>query len=232
LPRQSPTLPRGLEGGNPLCVKIFLEKSLPSKRLLRSPAISVAGPQEASEGACKWQGRPSRGTPTPLGYGYLTRHLPRKMTPTWASHPSTDERGRIRKMEGKGAQPYTTIIKCSGLSGRKRHMCIQRKLLQQSQASPGEGAAPSASSPPSAKSAPASDDSAGGRISASKVVASTAPGPSPAGSSPGIRLEQTVRAGHPEASARCPPRTSARLVASATRLRCRSRQWMARPGSG
>jgi hypothetical protein len=26
LPRQSPTLPRGLEGGNPLCVKIFLGK--------------------------------------------------------------------------------------------------------------------------------------------------------------------------------------------------------------
>jgi hypothetical protein len=28
LPRQSPTLPRGLEGGNPLHVKIFLRKSL------------------------------------------------------------------------------------------------------------------------------------------------------------------------------------------------------------
>jgi hypothetical protein len=27
MPRQSPTLPRGLEGGNPLCVKIFLGKS-------------------------------------------------------------------------------------------------------------------------------------------------------------------------------------------------------------
>jgi hypothetical protein len=26
LPRQSPTLPRGLEGGNPLCVKIFSKK--------------------------------------------------------------------------------------------------------------------------------------------------------------------------------------------------------------
>jgi hypothetical protein len=39
-------------------------------------------------------------------------------------------------------------------------------------------------------------------------------------------------AGHPEASASCPPRTSARLVASATRLRRRSRQWTARPGSG
>jgi hypothetical protein len=31
LPRQSPTLPRGLEGGNPLCVKIFLEKSLSAR---------------------------------------------------------------------------------------------------------------------------------------------------------------------------------------------------------
>jgi hypothetical protein len=39
-------------------------------------------------------------------------------------------------------------------------------------------------------------------------------------------------AGRPEASASCPPRTPARLMASATRLRHRSRQWMARPGSG
>jgi hypothetical protein len=183
LPRQSPTLPRRLEGGNLLCIKSFLEKSLPSKSLLRSPAISVAGPQEANEGACKWQGRPSRGTPTPLGYGYLTRHLPQKMALTWASHPATDERGRIRKTKGKGAQPYTTIIKCSGLSGRKRHICIQIKLLRQSQASPGEGVAPSASSPPSAKSALASDDGASVRISASKVVASTALGPATAASS-------------------------------------------------
>jgi hypothetical protein len=28
MPRQSPTLPRGLERGNPLCVKIFLGKDL------------------------------------------------------------------------------------------------------------------------------------------------------------------------------------------------------------
>jgi hypothetical protein len=34
------------------------------------------------------------------------------------------------------------------------------------------------------------------------------------------------------ASASCPPRTSARLMASATRLRRQSRQWTARPGSG
>jgi hypothetical protein len=31
LPRQSPTLPRGLEGGNPLRVKIFLEKGLSAR---------------------------------------------------------------------------------------------------------------------------------------------------------------------------------------------------------
>jgi hypothetical protein len=31
LPRQSPTLPRGLEGGHPLCVKISLGKSLSAR---------------------------------------------------------------------------------------------------------------------------------------------------------------------------------------------------------
>jgi hypothetical protein len=39
-------------------------------------------------------------------------------------------------------------------------------------------------------------------------------------------------AGHPEASASCPPRTPARLMAWVTRLRRRSCQWTARPGSG
>jgi hypothetical protein len=51
LPRQSPTLPRGLEGGNPLCVKIFNQKGF-----CVPPAMSEAGPQEANAGACKWQG--------------------------------------------------------------------------------------------------------------------------------------------------------------------------------
>jgi hypothetical protein len=63
-----PDPPSGARRGEPLCVKIFLKKSLPSKRLSRLPAISVTGPQETNKGACKWQGRPSRGTPTPPGY--------------------------------------------------------------------------------------------------------------------------------------------------------------------
>ena len=36
LPRQSPTLPRGLEGGNPLCVKIFLRKDLFCQNVFRA----------------------------------------------------------------------------------------------------------------------------------------------------------------------------------------------------
>jgi hypothetical protein len=183
LPRQSLTLPWGLEGANPLCVKIFLGKNLPPKRLSRLPAISVTGPRETNKSACKWQGRPSRGTPTPPGYGYLTRHLPRKITLTWVSNPATNERVRIRKTGGRETQLYITATKRSGLGGRKRHIRIQNKLLQQNQASPGEGAAPSASFPPSARSASASDGGTSERISASKVVASTALGPTAAASS-------------------------------------------------
>jgi hypothetical protein len=183
LPRQSLTLPRGLEGGNPLCVKIFLGKSLSPKRLLCFPAISVTEPRETNKSACKQQGRPSRRTPTPLGYGYLTRHLPRKITLTWVSDPATDEQVRIRETRGKETQLYITTTKCSGLGGRERHIHIQNKLLRQNQASPGGGAAPSASLPPSARSAPPSDGGAGGRISTSKVDASTALGPTVAASS-------------------------------------------------
>jgi hypothetical protein len=77
----------------------------------------------------------------------------------------------------------------------------------------------------------------GRRISTPKDDISTTPGPSlpgPSlpGPSPGIRLKQTARAGHPEASARCPLRTSARFGASVTQLRRRSHQWMTQPGSG
>jgi hypothetical protein len=70
---------------------------------------------------------------------------------------------------------------------------------------------PSASSPPSAKSTPASDDGAGGRISASKVVASTARGvcrardrPRPAGDFEGSSLRGRHRSQRPDRSPRWP----------------------------
>jgi hypothetical protein len=53
-----------------------------------------------------------------------------------------------------------------------------------------------------------------------------------AGVSSGNPARADGSTGHSVALASCPPRTSARLMASATRLRRRSRQWMARPGSG
>jgi hypothetical protein len=178
-----PDPPSGARRGEPLCVKIFLGKSLPPKRLSCFPAISVTEPRETNKSACKRQGRPTRGTPTPPRYGYLTRHLPRKITLTWVSDPATDEQVRIRETGGKETQLYIATTKCLGLGGRERHIHIQNKLLRQNQASPREGAAPSAPFPPSARSAPTSDGGASGRISASKVDVNTTLGPAAAASS-------------------------------------------------
>jgi hypothetical protein len=82
--------------GTPLRPKFSIKKGF-----CAPPAMSEAGPQGANAGACKWQGRLSRGTPMPPGYGHLTRHPPRKVTPTWESHLVTNRRSRTRKMKGK-----------------------------------------------------------------------------------------------------------------------------------
>jgi hypothetical protein len=61
LPRQSPTLPQGLEGGNPLCVKIFLGKSLSPRTsfalfdcfdsgILKTTRVHVSGKADRAEG--------------------------------------------------------------------------------------------------------------------------------------------------------------------------------------
>jgi hypothetical protein len=85
LPRQSPTLPRGLQGGNPLCVKNFFGKVFYQEKFSTktTPVLSDyidSRILQTGERARKRQGRPSRGTPTPPGYGYLTHHLPQKVT--------------------------------------------------------------------------------------------------------------------------------------------------------
>jgi hypothetical protein len=127
LPRQSPTLPRGLEGGNPLCVKIFLGKVFPPKRLSCFSTISIIESYKTSKSACKRQGRPSRGTPTPSGYGYLTRHLPRKVTLTWIGDSATDEQVRILETRGKETQLYNTTTKVfRPRRPRKTHACSKQ----------------------------------------------------------------------------------------------------------
>ena len=60
MPQQSPTLPRGLEGGNPLCVKIFLGKIFYQNNLrafdfridsgiLRTTRVDVSGKVDRAE---------------------------------------------------------------------------------------------------------------------------------------------------------------------------------------
>jgi hypothetical protein len=61
LPQQSLTLPRGLEGGNPLCIKIFLGKIFYQNNLcafdfrihsgiLRTMRVHVSGKADRAEG--------------------------------------------------------------------------------------------------------------------------------------------------------------------------------------
>jgi hypothetical protein len=57
---------------------------------------------QTSKKTRKRQGRPSRGTPTPPGYGYLTHHLPRKVTLTrtkWFCHRRTSPNARNGRKE-------------------------------------------------------------------------------------------------------------------------------------
>jgi hypothetical protein len=150
-----------------------------------------------SKSARKRQGRPSRGTPTPPGYGYLTHHLPRKVTLARISDSATDEQVLILETRGKETQLYNTTIRCLGLGGRNKRTHTTSKLFLQVQTSIEGAAAPSALFPPSAESGPASDDDTGGRISTLKEDASTALGPSQPGSPQGFRPERTPRLATP-----------------------------------
>jgi hypothetical protein len=82
-----------------------------------------------SKSARKRQDRPSRGTPTPLGYGYLTHHLPRKVTLARISDSTTDEQVLILETRGKKTQLYNTTMRCLGLSGRKKTYAYYRQTV-------------------------------------------------------------------------------------------------------
>jgi hypothetical protein len=86
---------------------------------------------QTSKSACKRQGRPSRGTPTPPRYGYLTHHLPRKVTLARISDSATDEQVLILETRGKKTQLYNPALKCLSPSGRKKHTHTTDKLFLQ-----------------------------------------------------------------------------------------------------
>jgi hypothetical protein len=109
LPRQSPTLPRGLEGGTPSVSKFSSEKFSTKTTFVLFDYIDN-GILKMTRGTLKRQGRPSRGTPTPPGYGYLTHHLPRKVTRARISDFAT-EQVLTHETRGKKTQLYNPTIK-------------------------------------------------------------------------------------------------------------------------
>jgi hypothetical protein len=129
----------------------------------------------------------------PLGYGYLTHHLPRKVTLARISDSVADEQVLILETRGKKTQLYNTTIRCLGLGGRNKHTHTTDKLFLQDQTSTEGAAAPSALFPPLAESGPTSNGDMGERISTSKEDASTALGPLFPGSPQGSQPEQTPR---------------------------------------
>ena len=100
----------------------------------------------------------------PPGYGYLTHHLPQKVTLARISNSATDEQVWILEIRGKKTQLYNMTMRCLGLIGRKKHTHTTDKLFLQIQTSAEGAAAPSALFPPSVESGPASDGDTGGRI--------------------------------------------------------------------
>jgi hypothetical protein len=133
----------------------------------------------------------------PPGYGYLTHHLPRKVTLARISDSATDEQVLILETRGKETQLYNTTIRCLGLGGRKKHTHTTDKLFLLVQTSTEGATAPSALFPPSAEPGPASDGDTGGRISNPREDASTALGLLWSGSPQGFRPERTPRLAAP-----------------------------------
>jgi hypothetical protein len=82
-----------------------------------------------SKGSLERQGRPSRGTPTPPGYGYLTRHLPRRATHTRLSGSASRQASPSARNEEE-TRLHAQIPRCSGLDSHNEQTPILRVPLQ------------------------------------------------------------------------------------------------------
>jgi hypothetical protein len=143
--------------------------------------------------AHKRQGRPSRGTPTPPGYGYLTRHLPREATLALTNIPVTDGKVQILETGGKETQLYNTARVCSGLGGRRRHTLQDNPILQARALTLEGGSSTLGIDDTFGEVRPSLGRRRGPRISTLKDDVIAAPGQSLPGSSPGIRPEQAAQ---------------------------------------
>jgi hypothetical protein len=157
------------------------------------------------ESTRKRQGRPSRGTPTPLGYGYLTHHLPREATLARTNIHVTDKKSRCSKQEER-RRSFTT--QRGGVFWPRR----PQKAHATRQSDPAG----------SGLHAEGGCSTLGINDTFSEVRPSLGRRRGP-GTSPGIRPEQAARPVTPGASANHLPRAPARPEASADRLRRRPR---------
>jgi hypothetical protein len=84
---------------------------------------------ELSKRSLEWQGRPSRGTPTPAGYGYLTRHLPSKATHSQLSGLASLQASPSARNEEE-TRYYTQVPRCSGLDSHNEQTPALKVPLQ------------------------------------------------------------------------------------------------------
>jgi hypothetical protein len=75
------------------------------------------------------QGRPSRGTPTPPGYGYLTRHLPHRGTHTRLSGLASRQASPGAR-NGEETRLYAQIHRCLGPDSHNEHTPALKVPLQ------------------------------------------------------------------------------------------------------
>jgi hypothetical protein len=104
-----PTLPQGLEGGTPFASKFSSEKFSTKTTFVPFDYVDN-GILKTSERDLERQGRPSQGTPTPPGYGYLTHHIPRKVTRARISDSATEQVLTL-ETSGKKTQLHTLTLK-------------------------------------------------------------------------------------------------------------------------
>jgi hypothetical protein len=141
----------------------------------------------------KRQGRPSRGTPTPPGYGYLAHHLPREATLARTNTSVTNKKVQTLETRGKETQLYNTARVCFGLGGRRKHT-LQDNLILQARVLTLEGSSSTLGIDNTfGEVRPSLGRRRGPKINTPKDDVIATPGPSLPGSSPGIRLEQAAR---------------------------------------
>jgi hypothetical protein len=90
---------------------------------------SNRGFRKLSKGSLERQGRQSRGTPMPPGYGHITRHLPRKATDARLSGSASQQTSPGARNE-EDTQLRSRIPKCSGLDSLNKHTPALKVPLQ------------------------------------------------------------------------------------------------------